>query len=58
MIINILEIQLQSSTQDLANELLQLFKHLSSEKKDKYDNHILYRVASQIWQLLQYGMGS
>ena len=53
----------QSSTRDLANEILHLFKHLSSEKKkillpvvDKCDNHVLYRIASQIWQLLQHGM--
>ena len=25
---------------------------------DKSDNHVLYRIASQIWQLLQHGMGS
>ena len=25
---------------------------------DKSDNHVLYHVASQIWQLLQHGMGS
>ena len=25
---------------------------------DKCDNHVLYHVASQIWQLLQHGMGS
>ena len=37
-------------------------QHLSSEKKnllaDKSGNNVLYRIASQIWQLLQYGMGS
>ena len=53
MIINILEIQQkQSSTRD---EILHLLKHLSSEKKillaDKCDNHVLHRVASQIWRL-------
>ena len=25
---------------------------------DKSDNHVLYHIASQIWQLLQHGMGS
>ena len=25
---------------------------------DKSDNHILHHIASQIWQLLQHGMGS
>ena len=48
----------QSSTRDLAKEILHLFKHLSSEKADKSDNHVLYHIASQIWQLLQHGMGS
>ena len=49
----------QSSTLDLAKEILHLFKHLSSEKRfyyiaDKSDNHVLYHIASQVWQLLQY----
>ena len=54
----------QSSTWDLAKEILHLFKHLSSEKgfyynvADKSNNHIFYHIASQIWQLLQHGMGS
>ena len=51
----------QSSTRDLANRILHLFKHLSSEKKillvDKCDNHVLYCIASQIWHLLQHGIG-
>ena len=25
---------------------------------EKSDNHVLYHIASQIWQLLQHGMGS
>ena len=25
---------------------------------DKSDNNVLYRIVSQIWQLLQYSMGS
>ena len=48
----------QSSTRDLAKEILHLFKHLSSEKGFYSDNHVLYHVASQIWQLLEHGMGS
>ena len=43
------------------NEMLHLFKHLFLEKNilllDKSANHVIYCVASQIWQLLQRGMG-
>ena len=50
------------STWDLESKMLHPFKHLSSEKicyliADKCDNHVLYCIASQIWQLLQHGMG-
>ena len=52
----------QSSTRDLVNKILHLFKHLSSVKGvyqlSKSDNYVLYCVASQIWQLLQHGIGS
>ena len=44
----------QSSTRDLANEFLHLFKRLSLEKRIllayNSGNRVLYRITSQIWQ--------
>ena len=51
----------QSSTKDLASTVQ---THIPREKKkknllaDRSDDHVVYRVTSQIWQMLQYGMGS
>ena len=51
----------QSSTWDLAKEILQApilrNRILLAGKSDNHDI-VLYHIASQVWQLLQHGMGS
>ena len=62
LIINILEIQLQTVfDQGFSKWNITSVQAPILEKKillvDKCDNHVLYRITSQIWQLLQHDIG-
>ena len=49
----------QSSTRDLAKEILYICSSIYPRKRVLLaDKSVLYHIASQIWQLLQHGMGS
>ena len=50
----------QSSTRNLGNPTSVQAPVLGKKilLADKCDNHVLYHIAGQIWQLVQHGMGS
>ena len=50
----------QSSTRDIGNTTSVQAPVLGKRilLADKSDNHVLYHIAGQIWQLLQHDMGS
>ena len=61
--LNVLKIQLQTVfhpgySQRNITSVQALILRKKKLLVDKCDNHVLYRATSQIWQLLQHGMGS